>query len=62
MDKPEKERGQLTLFDLGKVVSSKATWGAYSAADLAGHRATLLNAHASKHLLLNVRACWGAGG
>lgn len=55
----EKEKGQLTLFDLGKVVSSKATWGAWSEDDLLARKATLLEPTSSKHLLLNVRLASG---
>ena len=46
------EKGQLTLFDCGKVVSGKS-WVCFNEGDIVVHRETLLNPSASKYLLLN---------
>ncbi|PRW59151.1 putative mediator of RNA polymerase II transcription subunit 26c isoform B [Chlorella sorokiniana] len=50
----EQVKGQLTLFDLKKVVSSKQTWGMFTQEELQQHHTVLLDPTSSKHKLLHV--------
>jgi hypothetical protein len=49
----EREKGQLTLFDCRKVVSSNNTWGMFAESEIVQHKETLLRPESSMHLLLN---------
>lgn len=50
----EQVKGQLTLFDLKKVVSSKQTWGMFTQEELQQHHTVLLDPASPKHKLLHV--------
>ena len=48
----ERDKGQLTLFDLKKVVAA-ASWVVYDESEILQHKKTLLDPSSSYYLLLN---------